>query len=83
MKNIDCRVCGNRFRSARRTTCSDDCFLQSQRTTSVEVAARRGVVVNKFLPADAEENQQGIWVPSPAEIEEACKLFRDLRLFVD
>ena len=37
-------------------------------------------IYTDFLPPDEEANVHGFWVPSPEEIEEAVKPFRELRI---
>lgn len=75
-----CRSCGAEFvpRDSRRVTCSDECWIKVASDISTMNARRKsGLILNDFLPANAEENVFYIWVPSPEEIEEKKKEIRE------
>lgn len=70
--NRRCVICGNPVAHDRRKTCSRSC------ATTLQVRNTPARFYNDFLPADAEENLHGIWVPSPAEIEFEKRKIRKL-----
>lgn len=66
-----CPVCNKWFVAKRRTTCTPVCH---EKHAVIRAEKAKQKFYNDFLPADAEENIQGFWVPSVAEIAAATRL---------
>lgn len=70
MQRNKCRICGRTCANDRRKTCSRSC------ATILQIRNSPARHYNDFLPRDSEENQHGIWVPSPEEIESEKRRIR-------
>lgn len=67
-----CPVCREVFKARNRVTCSIEC---RDRYAKMCGGPRKRKHQHDFLPADAHENVDGHWVPSPDEIAAGCRLF--------